>query len=344
MNRRMHRAILFLLLLGFSNNALAQTTPMESVRDAVVHALESRWIVAIGENHGHVEFYEQLAELLADVKVQAVVDDIAVEYGNGLYQGVMDRYISGASVPYDSVKLAWRNSIVSPNTVWDSPVYEQFLQRVREVNLSRTDGRQYRVVLADSPVDWDTVTSIDDLRPFFNRSVAMTNSVQREILSRGRRGLLIAGGAHLTRVNMVRKNRNGVPTAEVSVASRLAMRHPGALFVIKSLGNGRAVNHSLLTDVQPGSLILTSDPRVASVEANKISSMKNFDGSPFDAYGSATLSDLSDALIYWGTRENNHFVDAPASVYQDDDFWTELNRRSNLTGRGDMDPELRKDQ
>lgn len=344
MNRRTHRAIFLFLFIAFSNGALAQTTPIESVRDAIVHALESRWIVAIGENHGHVEFHNQLAERLADAKIQAIVDDIAVEFGNSLYQGVMDRYIGGASVPYDSVKLAWRNTIVSPYTVWDSPVYEQFFQRVREVNLMRTDGRQFRVVLADSPVDWDAVKTFDDLRPFFDRSVAMTSSVEREILSRGRRGLLIAGGAHLTRANMVRMSRNGVPNAEVSVVSRLAMRHPGALFVIKSLGKGRAVDHSLLTDVRPGSLILTSDPRVASIQANKISSMKNFDGSPFNAYGSATLADLADALIYWGVDENNHFVDAPASLYRDDDFWAELNRRSNLTGRGDMDPELRRDQ
>ena len=69
--------------------------------------------------------------------------------------------------------------------------------------------------------------------------------------------------------------------------------------------------------------------------------MRNTDGSPFDAYGAATLGDLVDAVIYWGPEEANHFADAPSSVYLDDVYWDQLNRRSLLRRGQPMDTNLR---
>jgi len=140
------------LCCALTINVGGQTPTPESLRNAVVAALESKWIVAIGENHGHVELHKLLRDLLTDTEVKSVVDDIVVEFGNPLYQGAVDRFVSGEPVPYDSVRFAWRNTVVSPNTVWDSPVYEQFFQHIRQLNLRRDDGRQYRIVLADPKV------------------------------------------------------------------------------------------------------------------------------------------------------------------------------------------------
>ena len=341
MNHRILFAFVGFLYFALVPSGHGQTPTPHSLSTIVVETLESRWVVALGENHGHVEFHTLLRDLLSDAAVQSVVDDLVVEFGNALYQDVIDQYVNGEPVPYDSVRLAWRNTIVSPNTVWDSPVYEQFFQHVRAVNLQRTDDRRYRIILADSPVDWATVTSIDDLRPFFDRSMSMSGTVEREVLRKGRRALLIAGGAHLTRRNMVRKNRSGVPTAEVSVVSRLALRHPGSLFVIRSLGKGRGLDHAIFADIPKGSLLFSNIPSIRSISANSMSSMRNRDGSPFDAYGTATLGDLVDAVIYWGPEEENHFADAPSSVYLDDDYWETLNQRSMLLRGQPMDPALR---
>ena len=326
----------------FTNNVGGQTPTPESLRNAVVAALESKWIVAIGENHGHVELHKLLRDLLTDTEVKSVVDDIVVEFGNPLYQGAVDRFVSGGPVRYDSVRFAWRNTVVSPNTVWDSPVYEQFFQHIRQLNLRRDDGRQYRIVLAGSPVDWTKVTTMDDLRPFFDRSMAMATMIEREVLRQGRRALFIAGGAHLTRRNMVRNNKNGVPTATGSVVSRMALRHPETLFVIRSLAKGRGIDHDRLAEIPRGSLLYLSNSWLGSIPANSVSTMQNMDGSAFDAYGAATLGELVDAVIYWGLEVENHFAETAVTVYLNEDYWEELNRRSLLVRRRPIDIELRK--
>ncbi len=108
---------------------------------------------------------------------------------------------------------------------------------------------------------------------------------------------------------MTRPNRAGVPTAERSVVSRLVQRHPGALFVIRSAGRGRGLDHGRLTSIPRGSLLRTRGTWLGPISANDISSMQNFDGSPFTAYGSATLADMVDAVIYWGEESENRFLD-----------------------------------
>ena len=317
----------------------ATPVPADPITE-IATALNSVWVVALGEHHGHQEFYDWLRVLLRDPRIQERVDDIAVEFGNALYQPVADALMRGDSVSTDSVRMMWRNSVVSPNTVWDSPVYEAFVRDVQHINTTRTDGRTYRLLLADSPVEWNDVASFDDLLPFVDRSAAMAETVRREVLRLGRRALLIAGGAHLTRVNMVRPNREGVPTAEVSVVARLAQTHPGALFVVRSVARANNFDPARLGAVTPGTMLFPVG-WVGAVSANDIVTMRRRDGSPTTAYGEATLADMVDAIIYWGPAEQNHFVDAAASVYQDAEYCAELERRSHAVREQPMNPELR---
>jgi len=65
------------------------------VIDAILHAFDSAWVVAIGENHGHAELHELLLAFLEDPRTPELVDDIAVEWGNALYQPIVDRYVRG---------------------------------------------------------------------------------------------------------------------------------------------------------------------------------------------------------------------------------------------------------
>lgn len=324
-----------LALAHSSREARAQ----HDVATAIAMALDSVWVVALGENHGHVEFHGLVIDMLEDPQIQARVNDIVVEFGNSLYQPTIDRYIAGGDVAMDSVRLAWRNTVVSPNLVWDSPVYERFYQAVRRINQERADGGSYRLVLGDSPIDWTAVGIRDDLLPFYDRSESIASVVGREVLRHGRRALLIAGGAHLSRVNMVRTNQAGVRIAEVSVVSRLQTRFPGSLFVIRSLARTGSLD---LSDIDRGAepaLWMTSAPSIGSHYANAVSTMKNMDGSDFDAYGTATLRDMVDAVIVW-PREQVTIIDADASSL-DEAYWNELNRRSTILRGRPMDAALR---
>lgn len=298
----------------------------DDIAGAIAAAFGDASIVAIGENHGHVEFHALLISLLEDPRVQRRVDDIAVEFGNALYQDVMDRFVAGEAVPRDSVRMAWRNSIVSPNRVWDSPVYEAFFDAVRRINGTRSDGRSYRVVLADSPVDWGRVGSREDLRPFYDRPAHIAAAVSREVLERGRRGLLVAGGAHLTRVNMVLGSADR-PAEERNVASRIAGAHPEArLHLVRSLGRAGDADLSPVAPAEGPVLLPTGDPRLADLDANRISTMRNMDGTPFRGYGDATLADLVDAVIVWGEGQTT-FAEPPEP---DPAYRAELDRRLEI--------------
>lgn len=75
--------------------------------------------------------------LLSDPRVPEVVDDIVVEFGNALYQPMMDRFIAGQPVGNAALRPAWRDTTQSPAGTWDQPVYEQFFRTVRATDTGR---------------------------------------------------------------------------------------------------------------------------------------------------------------------------------------------------------------
>lgn len=329
---------LWLLAFTLSSGATAEASGQVLTRE-IVSALDTVWVVAIGENHRHIELHEELRAALEDPAVQSLVDDIVVEFGNSLYQPLVDRWVAGEAVPLDSVQLAWRNTVISPNTVWDAAPYPALFDAARRINAERTDGRAYRVVLGDTPVRWDSITQRSDLSAFFGRSQSMADAVANEVLRHGRKALLIAGGAHLTRRNMVRLNRAGVPIAERSVASRIEARFPGSMFVIRSIARTGTLDLGRIQPDRGVRFASTSSPEFRELAANDVSTMRNADGSPFSAYGDATLAQLVDAILVWGP-DRITFAEPPPGTY-DDEYWAELNRRSHIVRGQPLDPSLR---
>lgn len=309
---------------------------------AISAALDDHQLVALGENHGHEQFYEWLEALLGNDAIQQRVDDIVVEFGNSLHQDLLDRFISGDDVSLVDVRRVWRDTVVSPNTVWDSPVYESFFNFVRELNMTLPETRRYRVLAGDPPVDWSSVNNSEDLRPFYDRSRHYADVVDREVLNKGRHALLIAGGGHFTRVCMVRTNRQGVRWAEVTVVANLELRFPGSLYVVKSMGvAGKAYDPGRLDNLPRGALVEIADTWLGMLPGNEITTMRNYDGTPFTLYGDATFADMVDAIIYWGAESEARDSEPPMSLYRDEAYWDELNRRSHIVRGQPMDPDLR---
>jgi hypothetical protein len=327
-------AILILTTLG------SRVQGVEPV-DAILSGFDSAWVVAVGENHGHQEFHDLILSVLEDPRSSPIIDDIAVEWGNALYQPVMDRYLIGDSVPWDSVTMAWRNTVVSPNTVWDAPVYESFFRSVRRINEALAGPRKYRVLLADSPVDWSTVGAIEDLRPYFDRALSMATTIRTESLRKGRRTLLLAGGLHVARRPRVRANEAGVPVGEVTPVAWLELHHPGSTYVIQSMGAGRALGLDVLVGAGPARVLRLRDaPEARVIPANATTTLRNRDGSRSDVYGTATLGEIVDAIIVWGDDWLS-FTDPDPSAYLVDWYWAELNRRSTMLRGHPMDASLR---
>lgn len=321
----------------FTGQASAPGDPVSSIIDAFGKAR----VVALGESHGHQEFHSLVIEVLESPKATGVINDIAVEWGNAKYQDVIDRYVSGEEVSRVELVQVWRNTIVSPNTVWDAPVYEAFFAAVRTINARLPAASRYRVLLADSPVDWAKVSKVADLGPFFDRAKAMADVVRRESLALGRNCLFLAGGLHVSHRSRTFLNRNGVVTAELTPVSWLDLHHPGSTYSVQSMGSASDLGlDELVAAGAPEFHALATRKDLASMPANKTHTLRRNDGSLLEAYPNAQLGDLVDAVITWN-RGSLTFPDAEAATYADEDYWRELNRRSQLLGGRGMDPALR---
>lgn len=193
------------------------SAPVEPI-PAIVEAFRSHPIVALGNVEGGNEQSHafQLA-LLRDPRFTAVASDILVEFGNALYQDVVDRFVRGEDVAYESLRRVWQNT-TQVEYEWDLPVYEDFFRTVRAVNASLPRSRQIRVLLGDPPVDWDQVHNLEDLRKAMgDRDGYALEVLRREVLANGRRALVIYGGQHLLR-------RNTIPRAADEWASGIVAR------------------------------------------------------------------------------------------------------------------------
>lgn len=203
-------------------------------RDAIqgIHAAMERFpLVAMAGSAGLQELYDVISAVLFHPSLPAMLTDIVVEYGNARYQDLADRFIlAGQPVAKAELEQIWRQ-IGDP--LWNAPIYEQFFRTVRAVNWMRPPARRLRLLLGSLPIDLTRVRSSADkdyllALPSFDAHYAAV--VEREVLRKGRRALLFAGGGHLLRG----LHADGEPHKS-NAASLLAQRHPGQLFVADTL-------------------------------------------------------------------------------------------------------------
>jgi hypothetical protein len=183
-------------------SAAPMAIPVEPIA-AILNAFSSHPVVALGEGaHGNEQGHAFRLALIRSPGFAAAVNDIVVEFGNALYQDVIDRFARGDDVPYDSLRAVWQDT-TQPNAVWDGAIYEEFFRAVRAVNADLPRDRQVRVLLGDPPVDWsraNTPQGLADVNRWMDqRDAYPAELVEREVLARGRRALLIWGDAHLMR-------------------------------------------------------------------------------------------------------------------------------------------------
>lgn len=177
-------------------------TPLEPIA-AILEAFRSHNVVALGEGaHGNEQGAAFRLALVRDPRFAEVVNDIVVECGNALYQDLMDRFIHGEDVPETSLRQVWQNT-TQPTAGCDRPIYETFFRAVREVNASVRPERQLRVLLGDPPIDWARVRGEADHFGWIEmRDTYPAELIQREVLAKRRRVLVVYGDMHLQRKNL----------------------------------------------------------------------------------------------------------------------------------------------
>ena len=201
----------------------------------ILDALRRHPLVAMTERHLLQEWHDVITALLCHPSLPGTINDIVVEFGNAAYQDLADRFVLG-DTPVANADLAqiWRQI---GDTTWNAPVYAQFFRTVRAINWMQPPQRRIRVLLGQAPITMDAVIASPANRTLANDFVVSTTLntyyaalVEREVLAKGRRALLTAGGGHT-----LRGLRDDNDPHQLNAVSLLAQRHAGALYVIDLL-------------------------------------------------------------------------------------------------------------
>jgi hypothetical protein len=197
--------------------------PLDAI-ETLLQVMEYYPLVALAEIPQLQEFHEYLMALLYHPYLSERITDIVVEFGNAHYQKIADRFVlTDQPVSRSDLQLIWKTT--SENSLWNAQVCEQFLYIVRAINWSLHPSQRLRVLLGSPPVHAETHKG-EVSQAWFYHNAHYVRIVEKEVLQKGRRALLIASRDRLLRGQQIARRPQ-----ELNVGGLLANRHPGSLFV-----------------------------------------------------------------------------------------------------------------
>jgi hypothetical protein len=266
-------------LSSAQESALPPAVPVEPI-GAIIEELEGHDLVAIAVV-GYEEEHQLLTALLNAPEFPLLVDDIVVEFGASRYQETLDTFISGGSVPYADLKKTWQQT-TQPHHAADLPIYEAFFRAVREVNSSLPPENRLRVVAAEPPIDWEVIETYEDLLPWLQQRFPYeAEVVEREVLKKGRKALLISGGLHYA---------NGTPLLNAIDA------HGRSIYRIWTISNG------VLKALQPNGASWAT-PSLARVTGTNLGAADIVGAYLAYTFPAGPFEQQYDAVLYLGPEE-----------------------------------------
>ena len=316
-------------ILWLALSPAVSAAPSSPAIAEIAKQFDNHPLIMIGELHRSREIHAFLQQMLRDPAFICIVDDIVVEFGNSRLQNLADAYVSGGDVTETQLQSLWRETAV-PLT-WNSPVYRQFYETVRDINQEHLCTHSIRIVLADPPLDWSKIKTEKDYEPFTDRDGSYADVVEREVLSRHHRALLVAGELHA--MKQLPKDYQSEPE-DPSVAQRIERQHPGALFSIvsvplpnaaKALNMGpapsfRVVRGSALEQANFQLTDYASTVTLVSVNGKQVWKLEPAKHWP-------RMGDVVDGLLYLG---GDHSLYPSPTIYLDPVYQQELRRRAMI--------------
>ena len=165
---------------------------------AILAAFDRYEVVGMPAAHGLKDLDDLILTLIRNPAFWKKVNDIEIECGNSLYQDLLDRYTSGADVPFREVQKVWRNTTQPPCGL--SGFYEQLVPLVRAINQKLPREKALRVLAGDPPFDWDQIKTAEDLRKAvlsLRRDTSIASVIEKEVLAKHRKALMLMGTLHL---------------------------------------------------------------------------------------------------------------------------------------------------
>jgi len=279
---------------------------------AILAAFDRYEVVGMDAAHGNKDLDDLILRLLREPRFASKVDDVVVECGNSLYQPILDRYIAGGEVKLSEVRPVWRNTAQSMCSV--SGFYEILFPLIRRINMRLTTGKKLRVFAGDPPVDWSKVKQQSEV--MLDRDANVASVMEKEVLSKHRRALMLFGTGHLFHAN------KAAPPGLENAVQRYEVKYPGMTMVI-----GTAI-------VFAGS---TAPPSAEEFERHLSpfaapSLFRNLDGTWLMNINPYFFSKMVDAYLYLGPSDLLLAEPRQAEIFMNKDYMTELRRRAEIIG------------
>jgi hypothetical protein len=300
----------------------------EDAQRAILAAFDKYDVVA-GLGVTNKETDDLILALIRNPAFAAKVNDIAVECSNSLYQPVLDRYIAGEDVPLSAVRPVWRNT--TQGSCGFSAFYEELFPLVRRINAMLPPDRRLRMLAIDPPIDWSRITKPEDARPFSDRDQSIAAVMERDVLAKHRKALLLIGLGHV---------RHGTRTA----VGRYEARYPHATFVIADYhGFGEGTPLARFNNVLEQRMASWPVPSLVPLPGSWLADLPctYFDGDMLG--GTCRGYPGVDALLYVGPRDLLLYEPVPAGIVLDTAYMSEARRRAAVTGNpnGLWNPDMR---
>jgi hypothetical protein len=328
-----------LILIGYGHPGVMgklitdEPKPTKAV-EGLIELFDRFPIVALGEMLWNRTQHDFIVSLIEHPTFPDKVNDIVVEFGSAKYQNMMDKYIAGETVPHTELRQAWRNT-TQPTTVWDVPLYERFFATVRAVNQKLPKPKKLRILLGDPPIDWYAAKSSDDLTPFLARDDHFASVIEKEVLGKGRKALLIAGVFHLYRCCPA-------ASAPINVTVQIDKLRPGAVFVVvphDGFDERRDELEARLSSWPKPGIAQVKNTWLGELDPDVVYPISKMiiehrpDGTSGPAkrpYGELKFQDITDAFLYLGPPASLVWDSVPPKVEQDEEYKRELDRRNKL--------------
>ena len=230
-------------------------------------------------------------------------------------------------MPFTEARKVWRNTTQS--ACGRSGFFEQFFPLVRAINLKLPQGKRLRVLACDPLIDWDQVKSVQDGFKFFaHRDENIASVMEKEVLSKHRKALMLLGTFHLMHTPGA---KNAVTIYEKD--------YPNRTFVISDFGlvDAPPISSEAFAAWPVPSLALAKSTWLGALDLTHfyepMTTIHEGDCAvhrEFPKHLQKPMSVLADAFLYLGPLDLELKEQVPAEIALDVDYRMELQRRDSL--------------
>ncbi len=312
--------------------SLSAAEPTDDAIAGLAKVYDSHPLIFMGEWHRNAQQHVFLRELISDPRFLCRTDDIVIESGNARLQPIADAWASGEDVSEADLVSMYRETEVP--FVWNAPMYRQFYETVREVNAKKLCPHPVRLILGDPAFDWAKIETADDLKKVEDRDEGYAHVVEREVLAKKHRALLISGEPHGLRKFPKRKSEED-GYGEPSAAQLIEKKHPGSLFLVALVPTSAAAE-TMKMPPPPSFRVLRGTPSAKldfaiiapAWNAKPVIVNGKHDWQLENANAWAPMGQVVDGVLYLGGDETRVFP--PPSIYLEPVYQKELRRRMRI--------------